>query len=288
MPSDQQGVDLHIHSTASDGALAPGEIVGLAAEIGLRAIALTDHDTASGVGEALEAGRRAGLEVLTGVEISAEFPEGTMHILGYGFDPQDDGLKEALAQFRRNRDERNPRILARLAELGVPVSLETVREKATGQTVGRPHIAQCLVEAGHVASVDEAFRLYLGRGAAAYVNRRRATAEEAIRMIHGAGGLAVLAHPMQLRRPMLEIRRTVRELAARGLDGLEAWHPDHSTDDTRTFEVLARELDLVVTGGTDFHGSLRREVRLGVGRGNIRTTYEAVRAIRRRLAGQGR
>jgi len=287
VPSDLERVDLHIHSTASDGVLSPAEIVNLAAKSGLAAIALTDHDTVSGVPEALEAGRGAGVEVLTGMEISAELPGGTMHILGYGFELNDATLREALEQFRRNREERNPRIIARLAELGVPISCEAVREKATGETVGRPHIAQAMVEAGHVGNVDEAFKLYLGRGASAYIERRRATPQEAIRMIHDAGGLAVLAHPMQLRRPMAEVRSITSELAASGLDGLEVYHPDHSANDTRSFQVLARELDLVVTGGTDFHGSIRRDVLLGVGRGRLVVTYAAVRAIRERLAHQG-
>lgn len=287
MPSDNRRVDLHVHTTASDGMYRPAEIVRRAVEAGLAAIAVTDHDTVGGVDEALEAGRNMGLEVLTGTEISAEFPSGTMHILGYGFDPHDAGLRDALEQYRRNRDERNPQILAKLAELGVPISYEAVRAKAGGESVGRPHIAQTLVEAGHVTSVDEAFRLYLARGCPAYVNRRRAAPEEAIRMIHQAGGLAVLAHASQLKRTMQEVRRITAELADAGLDGIEVYHPDHSADDMRALGVLARQLNLVVTGGTDYHGHVREDVRLGVGRGNLNVGYESVLAIRERLAARG-
>lgn len=284
MPADARRVDLHIHTTASDGLYAPAEIVRRAAEAGLAAIAITDHDTVAGLGEALDAGRRLGLEVLTGTELSAEFPNGTMHILGYGFDPRHPALLSALEQYRRFRDERNPQILAKLAELGMPIRYEAVRAKAGGESVGRPHIAQALVEAGHVTGVDEAFRLYLARGRPAYVNRRRASPEEAIRMIRAAGGAAVLAHAGQLKRTMQEVRRIVAGLATAGLDGIEVWHPDHSADDMRALAVLARQLGLAATGGTDYHGHVREDVRLGVGRGNLAVGYEAVEALRARLA----
>jgi len=283
VPDDPRRVDLHIHTTASDGLYAPSEIVRRAAEAGLTAIAVTDHDTVAGLDEALDAGRRIGLEVLTGTEISAEFPNGTMHILGYGFDPRHPALIDALQKYRRFRDERNPQILAKLAELGMPIRYEDVLAKAGGESVGRPHIAQALLEAGYVASVDQAFQLYLARGCPAYVNRQRVSPEEAIRMIRDAGGVAVLAHAGQLKRTMQEVRRIVAGLAAAGLDGIEVWHPDHSADDMRALAVLARQLGLAATGGTDYHGHVREDVRLGVGRGNLAVGYEAVEAVRARL-----
>jgi len=283
VPDDPRRVDLHIHTTASDGLYAPSEIVRRAAEAGLTAIAVTDHDTVAGLDEALDAGRRIGLEVLTGTEISAEFPNGTMHILGYGFDLRHPALIDALQKYRRFRDERNPQILAKLAELGMPIRYEDVLAKAGGESVGRPHIAQALLEAGYVASVDQAFQLYLARGCPAYVNRQRVSPEEAIRMIRDAGGVAVLAHAGQLKRTMQEVRRIVAGLAAAGLDGIEVWHPDHSADDMRALAVLARQLGLAATGGTDYHGHVREDVRLGVGRGNLAVGYEAVEAVRARL-----
>jgi len=277
-------VDLHVHTTASDGNLSPAEVVRAAKAAGLVAIAVTDHDTVAGLAEALEAGRREGLDILTGVELSADLPGSTMHILGYEIDPADPALLEALSQIRRDRDERNPRILARLAELGMPLGAEAVRAKARGETVGRPHIAQCMVDAGYVRACDEAFVRYLARGAPAYVERRRASPEEAIQLIRAAGGLAALAHPKQIGRRPAEIRDLATRLAARGLEGIEVYHPDHSSADSATFGLLARDLGLVVTGGTDFHGHVHQGVRLGVGRGNLRVPDEAVQEIRDRLA----
>lgn len=277
-------VDLHVHTTASDGNLSPTEVVRAAKAAGLEAIAITDHDTVAGLAEALDAGRREGLDILTGVELSADLPGSTMHILGYEIDTADPALLEALSQIRRDRDERNPRILARLAELGMPLEAAAVRAKARGETVGRPHIAQCMVDAGHVRRCEEAFTRYLARGAPAYVERRRVSPEGAVRLIRAAGGLAALAHPKQIQRPTAEIRDLTARLAARGLEGIEVYHPDHSAADSGTFRVLARDLCLVVTGGTDFHGHLRQGVRLGVGRGNLRVPAEAVQEIRDRLA----
>jgi hypothetical protein len=286
VPSADQRVDLHIHTTASDGAHAPAAVVHMAAEAGLAAIAITDHDTVSGLADAREAAQSEKIELLNGVEVSAEFPGGTMHILGYGFDPDNVPLREMLQQFQRNRAERNPRILTCLARMGMPLSYQTVRAKAGGETVGRPHIAQAMIDAGYVHTADEAFSRYLGRGCPAYVERRRAAPQEAIRVIREAGGLAVLAHPTQLRRPMSEVRRVTAELAGLGLEGIETYHPDHSADDARTFEVLARELGLIMTGGSDYHGHIRHGVQVGSGRGQLRVTYEAVRQIHERLAGR--
>jgi predicted metal-dependent phosphoesterase TrpH len=277
-------VDLHVHSTASDGSLSPSAVVGAAAEAHLAAIALTDHDTVAGLPEAVEAGRSAGIEVLTGVELSVNWPGSTMHMLGYALDPSSPPLVEALATFRRNRDERNPKILDRLVEMGMPLEYEAVAAKAGGESVGRPHIAQAMVEAGYVRDTGTAFRRYLARGAPAYVERRRAEPEEAIAVIRAAEGAAVLAHPGQLQRPMEEVRHIIARFRDAGLDGLEAWHPDHTAQDMAVYQRMAEELGLVVTGGTDFHGHLRQDVRLGVGRGNLRIPYAVVAQLRERLA----
>jgi hypothetical protein len=277
-------IDLHVHTSASDGELSPGEVVHAAKEAGLGAIAVTDHDTVAGLPDALAAGRRENLEVVPGVEISAEFPGGTMHILGYFIDFTSVPFLAALREFQRNRAERNPRILAKLAALGLPLEYGAVLAKARGETVGRPHIAAAMIETGYVRSADEAFGKYLARGAPAYVERRRATPQEAIRLVHEAGGAAVLAHPRQLNRPMLEIRRAVAQLAELGLQGLEVYHTDHTADETRAYRLWADELGLVATGGTDFHGGrIRDGTRLGVGRGNLRIPYEILAQLRQHL-----
>jgi len=282
LPTDL--VDLHVHTTASDGMFPPAETVRLAAEARLVALAITDHDTVAGLPEAAEAARALKIELLLGVEVSVEFPNGTMHILGYGFDPDHPALRAALHQYQLNRDERNPRILARLAQMGMSIPYTAVRAKAAGESVGRPHIAQCLVEAGFCRTTDEVFKKFLGRGCPAYVERRRATPQEAIRVIREAGGLAALAHPGQLRRPPDEVRRIAAGLQAEGLEALEVYHPDHCLEHVRTYETIGRDLGLILVGGTDFHGHIRQTVRIGVGRGTLRVPYEAVRQIQARLA----
>jgi hypothetical protein len=284
VPAPDTLVDLHIHTTASDGMFPPAETVRLAAEARLAALAITDHDTVAGLPEAADAARAHNIELLAGVEVSVQFPNGTMHILGYGFDPAHPGLRAALQQYQRNRDERNPLILKRLAAMGMSIPYATVRAKAAGESVGRPHIAQCLVEAGFCRSTEEVFKKFLGRGAPAYVERRRATPQEAIQVIRDAGGLAALAHPGQLRRPPDEVRRIAAGLQSAGLDALETYHPDHCLEHVRTYERLARDLGLILVGGSDFHGHLRHTVRIGVGRGTLRVPYESVRQIRARLA----
>ena len=284
MTSPERLVDLHVHTTTSDGQFTPDEVVRAAKAAGLAAIAVTDHDTLAGLDEALDAGRREGFEVVPGLEISVEYPGSTMHILAYEIDHRDPALAEALDGFRRHRDDRNHRILERLAELGIPLTWDAVLAQVKGETVGRPHIALAMVEAGYAPSTDQVFRRYLARGAPAHVERRRATPAEAVALIRDAGGLAVLAHPKHLNRPTADIRQIVTELSELGIEGLEVYHPDHSTDDMRTFKVMAEQLDLVATGGTDFHGHLRKGVQLGVGYGNLRIPYAVVEQLRARIA----
>lgn len=290
-PNDERFVDLHVHTTASDGALSPAEIVDAARQSHLAAVAITDHDTVAGIAEARRAAQRTGddLEVIPGVELSVDASGSTLHVLGYDVDPDDAALTETLTRLRGGRDERNPRIIERLAELGLPIRYEDVLARAAGETVGRPHIARVLVDAGHARSVDEAFDRYLARGAPAYVERWRIGPEQAIELIHRAGGSAVVAHPAQVQRPPIEVRAIIQGLADAGLDGIEVWHPDHAATDVGTYRLLAEQLGLVATGGTDFHGHMRRQsVRLGVGRGQMRIPYSVVIALRRRRAARRR
>lgn len=276
-------VDLHTHTTASDGQLTPSELVAAAAELPLAAIAVTDHDTISGLDEAHEAGRRLGVEVINGLELSAEFPT-TLHILGYDFDHGNEHLRSRLEHFRKGRNARNVRIVDRLAELGMALEMEEVTDLAGGESVGRPHIALAMVNRGMVKSTEEAFEKFLGRGTAAYINRERCSPQEAIELIRSAGGLAVAAHPRQMRRPPDETRAMLRQLKDMGLEGLEVYHSEHSADDVMLYQQMARELDLVATGGTDYHGHIRQGVRLGVGWGGMRIGYNVVEAIRERIS----
>jgi predicted metal-dependent phosphoesterase TrpH len=219
----------------------------MARALGLRAIAITDHDTTSGVAPAQRAARGTGIEVVAGVEVSTESDLGEVHILGYFVEPESGALEARLREVRRARIERARRMVERLAALGMPLRWERVRELAAGESIGRPHIAQALLEQGYVASIDEAFDLYIGSGGPAYVSRLKVTPAEAIELIQGAHGVPVVAHPLQ-------ITDLVPALARAGLQGLEASYTGYSAAEVRFLEDLARRYDLVATGGSDFHG----------------------------------
>ena len=240
-------VDLHLHSTASDGEFSPSELVAMALERNLLAIAITDHDTTEGIDEALDAARGTELEVIPGVEISSDVPHEEVHLLGYYIDHHDPTLEKKLCAFRQTRLHRAREMLAKLAALGFPLQWEIVAELAGGGSVGRPHIAQAMVKMGYVASTDEAFSLYLGRNGPAYVERYKLSPLEAVSLITEARGLAVLAHP-------LKVTHFVHSLIEQGLVGLEVYYNGYSAEDIRKLARLARKFDLIPTGGSDFHG----------------------------------
>ncbi|WP_289140447.1 PHP domain-containing protein [uncultured Brevibacillus sp.] len=246
-----QHADLHTHTKASDGTCEPAENVRLAKEAGLQALAITDHDTVAGVPEALAAGRELGIEVIPGVEVSSVGRGQDIHVLGYFIPYEDSAFQERLVGLRETRHERNQLLIAKLQELGIPITLESVyrRKQGTDKNIGRPHIAEELIELGIVATIEEAFEKYLGKGAAAYVNPPRITPQEAIRLIQDAGGAAVLAHP-----GLYDDDELVQELIAFGLDGIEVNHPDNSEEQRLVYSTWAKEYGLVMTGGSDFHG----------------------------------
>jgi len=281
-------VDLHVHSSASDGAYPPREVVERAAEAGLKAIALTDHDTLAGQAEARAAGGAVGLEIVPGVEISAEFERGACHILGYFIEVGDAALEKMLEAAREGREVRNREMLVRLNGLGFGLKTEDLVGQAGEGVVTRAHFAAAMLRKGYVASWDEVFEKYLGRGKPAYVERRHIEPEEAIEAIRGAGGLAVLAHPRQLNRGPEEMESWFRRLAAAGLDGLETQSSDHGAEDAQRYHEAAARLGLLETGGTDWHGRKDSGIRLGVGRGQMRIRYAVVEAMRSRLAGRRR
>ena len=281
-------VDLHVHSSASDGAYPPREVVERAAEVGLKAIALADHDTLAGQAEARAAGEAVGLEIVPGVEISTEFERGACHILGYFIEVGDAAMETMLEAAREGRQVRNREMLVRLNRMGFGLSMEDLVGQAGEGVVTRAHFAAAMLRKGYVASWDEVFEKYLGRGKPAYVERRHVEPEEAIEAIHGAGGLAVLAHPRQLNRGPEEMESWFRRLAAAGLDGLETQSPDHGAEDAQRYHEAAARLGLLETGGTDWHGRKESGIRLGVGRGQMRIRYAVVEAMRSRLAGRRR
>ncbi|MDX1623768.1 MAG: PHP domain-containing protein [Gemmatimonadota bacterium] len=250
-------VDLHAHTTISDGALSPEELVRRAAERGLSAIAVTDHDAIDGVAPA-RAAAPPGLEVMAGTELSCRIDGREAHILGYRIDPGDGPLRDALARFARDRDHRAREMVERLNELGVEVDFADV-ERASGEgTIARPHVARALIDRGHVDTYDEAFDRFLGRDRPAFVDKPRLDPSEACALIRGAGGIASLAHPGSFRRDDL-----IPALVEAGLEALEVRHTSHSAAQARHYERMARTMDLLPTGGSDFHGTPGHRARLG-------------------------
>lgn len=241
--------DLHLHSTASDGSLPPRALVELALRAGLSHVSITDHDSVDGLDEALTAARTTGLTVIPGVELSALEPDGTdVHVLGYGIDPADRQFRDVLADLRSARLERAAMMIESLSRGGFPISLDDVLAHSRGGAVGRSHVARALVAAGHAASVASAFDRLIGRGRPHYIPKCSHTAREAIRVIHDAGGLAVVAHP-----GVNDLAALVTELADEGLDGIEAYHADHTPAQRDSFAALAASCGLLCTGGSDFH-----------------------------------
>jgi predicted metal-dependent phosphoesterase TrpH len=276
----QKLVDLHTHSTASDGSLSPREVVRYAREKGAAAISLTDHDTVEGLEEALSAGQEFDLEVIPGLEISAQYERGTMHILGYFFDPSDGVLNQELFRLQEARKERNPKIVEKLQALGIPIDIDQVQALARGQ-IGRPHIAQALFQLGTVSSLKEAFQKYLSKGALAYVDKFRFSPGKAISLILRAGGIPILAHPFTLNCPSLrDLKNLVENLKAKGLYGMEVYYPEHTVEQTRNYLSLVRELKLIYTGGSDFHGNNREKTDLLIGNGNLKIPYTVVENLK--------
>ncbi len=277
-------VDLHMHSTCSDGTMKPEELVELAEKKGLKAISITDHDTICHVKEVLAAAKDKSVEVIPGIEVSADFSGGTMHILGYFINPDDEGLYEMLRNFRSGREERNPKIIEKLNQLGVDISYAEVLKVAGSSIVGRPHIARVLIEKGYAKNHREAFDLYLAKGAKAYCDRVRAEAKTIIGKIHGAGGVAVLAHPKQLNAPNSEALETiVVELIEYGLDGIEVYSSCQNKKESAEYLKVAEKLNLIVTGGSDFHGGNKTNITMGTLGKGVELGYSVVEEMKARL-----
>lgn len=270
-------VDLHTHSTASDGSEAPGEVVRLAAEAGLSAVALTDHDILAGIAEAREAAEGRGIELIPGVELSLDWSEmaegeeqGGMHLVVLWVEPGLGPLQDRLAALRDGRHGRNARILERLEELGVPVTADEVAARAGDGSAGRPHIAAAMVEHGYVPDIDTAFNLYLGSGAPAYVGRPRLTPEEAIAASLQSGGVPILAHPHTLGiEDDHRLEQLLTRLAGYGLVGLETHHARAGADRRRLLRRMAERVGLLPSGGSDFHGTYKPGIQVGVGQGDL-------------------
>lgn len=244
-------VDLHVHSTASDGRLSPAEVVRRSAEAGLTVIALTDHDTVDGIPQALEAAKNfPALTVIPGVEINTDVTEGEAHILGYFIDCHHPGLRTILANLRDSREGRAQRMITKLRNLGLDIDWEQVKEIAGDGSIGRPHVARALMEKGYINSIQEAFNKYIGWGGPAYAEREKIAPAEAVRLILRAHGLPVLAHPLTLTNP----ETMIAELKTNGLIGIEAYYYGYAPQDIKRLVELSGKYHLIPTGGTDFHG----------------------------------
>ncbi|MBZ0293430.1 MAG: PHP domain-containing protein [Anaerolineae bacterium] len=269
-------LDLHTHTTASDGQLTPAQLVELAREIGLDTIAITDHDTTSGIIQAQEAAP-SGFEVIAGIELSAEDAGGDVHMLGYCIDLDNAIFQTALEEFRSRRYFRAQKIAEKLAALELPVEWDRIEAIAEGGAIGRPHIARAMMEAGYVTSVKEAFERFLENGGPAYVARKRLSPEESVELIHIAGGAAVLAHPVYVK----DHRAMIDRLLPVGLDGIEVVYPDHPPALQAELRAIAQAHDLIMTGGSDFHGlNLPGKAMLG----SVTPPADAVQALKARAA----
>jgi 3',5'-nucleoside bisphosphate phosphatase len=274
-------IDLHVHSTASDGSYPPAEVVRQAKAGGLKAMALTDHDTVDGLSEAVAAGETYGVEVIPGVEISAQCRGGTMHIVGLFIEYHDGRLDEGLAVLKQARLDRNPQIIKKLNDLGIKITMARVEGISGGGQVGRPHIARALMEAGAVSSVQEAFDKYLGYQRPGYVSKFRFPPDRALAMIREAKGIPILAHPFTLNLgSALALKNLVSELKGQGLAGLEVFYSEHTREQEALYLKLARELDLLVSGGSDFHGQNKPEITLGSMPCQSKLTYNLVEAMK--------
>jgi 3',5'-nucleoside bisphosphate phosphatase len=276
--------DLHVHSNRSDGTLPPAEVVRRGKDAGLAAMALTDHDTFAGVAEALAAGASLGIRVVPGVELSLPH-EGTFHLIGLCVDPTNERLLRLAAVARDGRGPRNAEIVAKLAAMGIPVTIEEVLAEAGGDVIARPHIARVLLKKRYVGSIQDAFDRFLRKGAPAYAERARVDLAEAVETVRGAGGVTVLCHPMTLgidedAAVVAELQR----LAAAGVDAVEVRCGRSTQSENERWERMASEAGLLPSGGSDFHGDNKPDLRVGTGRGRLRVPLAWLEALEARAA----
>jgi len=257
-------IDLHVHTNVSDGSFCPREVVRMAANLGIKAIALTDHDSVAGITEAQIEGSALGVEVLSGVEISTEWDNGILHLLGYFVNPNDPDLLSALGYLKNGRQERIPKIISKLNDQNVHITVEEVCSEATGGVPGRPHVANVLLKKEYVKTRQEAFDRFLKKGASAYVEKVKLPVIKSIEVIKKAGGIPVLAHPYSLGgNHQNRLEETIQYLVSHGLKGIEVFYPEHTPEQVKIYIEIAERFDLVITGGTDFHGANKPEVKLG-------------------------
>lgn len=278
----QQRVDLHTHTTVSDGTDTPAELVRNAYKAGLKAVAITDHDTFSGLAEAeATAAEYDDMEFIRGVEVSTGTPQGEMHIVGL-WAPKDTGpLGEALADMRSRRVERNQRIVDKLRSQGVKITMDDVMKEGKGDSVGRPHIAMALKTLGYVTSISKAFDKYLGPTGSAYLPKEVMDPEKAVSLMSSVGCSVIIAHPYLKPYPPGWIEEFVKQLLPYGLCGIEAWHSEHTEEDSQSVLAIARRYHLCVSGGSDYHGKNKPRIALGTGYGSLYVSTDAFQLLKK-------
>ena len=274
-------IDLHVRSTASDGTFTPAELVREAKCCNLAAIALTDHDSVSGIEEASQAGQELGIEVVPGIELSTEYNETEIHVVGLYIDPQNAALKEQIRAFIDNRDNRNLKMIEKLQEHGFSISAEEIYKQNPDSVVARPHIARYLVDTGQVKDIKTVFNKYIGDGCSCYVDRLKISPMRAVELIHEAGGTAILAHPCLYDFKQKDLLKLIQEMLASGLDGIEAVYSCNQGSDEKDYREIASQYGLLLSGGSDFHGSNKPYIHLGSGKGSLKVPYEFLESIKK-------
>jgi predicted metal-dependent phosphoesterase TrpH len=258
-------IDLQAHTTASDGSYTPTELIRHAHEIGLAAIGVTDHDTVGGVEEAVAVAAEVGIEVVPGIEISVDYPQGEFHLLGYYIDYRNSEFLERIHYLQENRFNRNAVMVRKMNDLGFAITLEEIEAESGGGQLGRPHMARAMLKKGYVSTVQEAFDKYLADGQPLHVPKVKLSPTEAIGLVHQAGGVAVLAHPKYMEYPTeAELAEELGRLKAAGLDGLECYYSQHTEEETQQYLRLAEQFGFLITAGSDFHGVSKPNVPLGI------------------------
>lgn len=274
-------IDLHLHTTHSDGSFSAAEVVRLAHRAKVTTLAITDHDIVSGLPEAIATGAELGIDIIPGVEISSRVGDNELHILGYFLNWQDQELSQRLATLRESRHSRNPQIIDRLRALGLDVTYDEVKALAGTDAVGRPHIARLLMEKRYVTSAKDAFDRYLANGRPAYVARELPPPADAIAWIKAAGGVAVLAHPTWATSAGEELEPLLATLKSAGLGGIEVHYSTHTKRQTTKYLGLAKKLDLLITGGSDFHGITKPDIEVGIGRGGLKVSEKLLDPLKK-------
>ena len=274
------GIDLHNHTSASDGTDSPAEAVELASSLGLAAISITDHDSVSGVAEAMVAGNTLGVEVVPGIEVSSDYRDNNVHILGYFIDIRAPELRPVLDWVRTEREERNRRITERLCADGFDISLPELKNDYPESVLGRPHMAEMMMRKGYTRSIAEAFEKYLGEGCPYYMPKRRISIRQAVEVIVRSGGVPVLAHPLQYHYPEPEVIEMVETARSLGVRALEAYYSEHTPEQHAWVLALAERYGLGVSGGSDYHGSRKTHIRMGSGTGGLSVPYRVLEELK--------